>query len=56
MSSLWTTDGERPVARKPAESTTSSGAASAPIDPADTDPGADRCKRAAAASGWTSTR
>lgn len=57
MSSLWTPDGERPVARKPApESTTSSGAASAPIDPtgvdpADTDPGADPLRAAAAALG-----
>jgi len=57
MSSLWTPDGERPVARKPAsESTAPSGAASAPIDPtgtdpADTDPGADPLRSAAAALG-----
>lgn len=57
MSSLWTPDGERPVARKPAsESTAPSGTASAPIDPtgidpADTDPGADPLRAAAAALG-----
>jgi len=52
LSFLWSPDGERPVARKSAsESTAPSGAASTPTDPADTDPGADPLRAAAAALG-----